>query len=102
MPVDLSTMEKTVEHGARVFDSIEPDLEKVHARVLKLVEVINAARGHGMMGALATGKLRGQAQAAAGKVAEAIRDVYQLHRDLTDIAIEHNVDIPTTRDGGGR
>lgn len=99
---DLDTMEKTVAHGARVFDGVEPALEKTHDRMLKMVEVIDAAHAHGMMGALAKGRLRGQAQAAAGKIAEAIEATYRLHRDLTDIAIAHNVDIPTTRDGGGR
>jgi hypothetical protein len=95
-------MEKAVEHGARIFDSVEPNLEKAHDRLLKIVAVIDAGHSLGMMGALAKGRLRGQAQAAAGKIAEAIEATYRLHRELTDIAIAHNVDIPTTRDGGGR
>lgn len=98
---NLSTKELAVEHGARIFDAVEPDIEKAHDRLLGMVDVIAAGRDLDMMGALATGRLKGQAMEAAGSLGVALRQIYQLHRDLTDIAIENEVDPPQPRDGGG-
>lgn len=102
MAADMDTPQAAVEHGARIFDSIEPDLETLHRRTLSLLKVIEAGHGFNLMGALEFGALKGAAMSAAGDIGNALEKVYGLHRRLTDIAIRHDIDIPTTRGGGDR
>lgn len=97
---DLSTIEMTVEEGARIFQSVEADLQKVHNRILKLLPVIEAARGFILYGKLEAGVCSGMTQDAAGDVGKALRTLFELHQRLTNHCIAGGVDLPTTADGG--
>lgn len=100
MAVQLDTMEGVVEHGARIFESIEKDLDKLYENVLKMQKVLDAAGSLAMMGGLEKGLLKGQMKEAAGHIGTATRIVFEAHRRCTDIAIKHEVDIPVVMDGG--
>jgi hypothetical protein len=97
---DLSTLELTVEEGARIFESVEGDLKKVHDRILKLLAVIEAARGFILFGKLEAGICSGMTQEASGDVGKALRTLFELHRRLTDHCITAGVDLPQAADGG--
>lgn len=88
--------------GAKLFDTVETNLDRAHQGILKLVKTIEDGRGALMVGALETGMLKGEARAIAGKVGEAYHAVYALHRKLTDIAIKNEADLPQPRGGGDR
>lgn len=100
MAVQLDTMEGVVEHGARIFESIEKDADKLHANILKMEKVLDAASSLLMMGGLEKGLLKGQMKEAAGHIGAASRIIFEAHRRCTDIAIRHEVDIPVAMDGG--
>lgn len=97
---DLSTLDLTVQEGARIFQSVEADLQKVHDRILKLMPVIEAARGFILFGKLEAGICSGMTQEAAGDVGKALRTLFELHRRLTDHCIAAGVDLPQADDGG--
>lgn len=100
MAVQLDTMEGIVEHGARIFESVEKDLDKLHENILKMQKVLDAAGSLLMIGGLEKGLLKGQMKEAAGHIGAATRIVFEAHRRCTDIAIKHGVDIPVAMDGG--
>lgn len=103
MAVQLDTMEGVVEHGARIFESVEKDLLAVHKKTLdKLIPLLEQANKLGMMGALETGRLTGMAMEAAGHVGTAYRIALEAHKICTDIAIKNEVDPPRPFGGGDR
>jgi hypothetical protein len=55
-----------------------------------------------MNGALAAGRIDGEICAIMGLIGEAKARLYALHREGTDMAIAHGVDLPVVFGGGGR
>lgn len=101
MPAE--TKEEAVANGARIFESVENKLEKAHAQMLQMLAVIEDGRRLGMIpSALLYGRLKGEVMAIAGIIGESYKRTMVHHRELTDIAITNNVDVPQTRDGGSR
>lgn len=100
MAVDLSTPEKCVTHGSRVFTKAEKQLDDLWETLGQLRPVFEAASNMGMMGELKTMHLKAAARAAQGKAAELLDAIALLHREATDIAIANGVDQVTGVDGG--
>jgi hypothetical protein len=96
----MAEMQEIVEDGARRFEAVEKKLDTAHRQLLALVKVFEDGNGAGMMGWLQTGRLVNELRSAAGDIGTALAKVYSVHAEGTKIAQEHNVDIPTTRDGG--
>lgn len=99
MAQEFDNVNDVVEAGARIFESVEADLIQVHGRIEKLVPVIAAGNRFALYGGLASGAYAGAALTAAGKVGEALKELYELHGKLTKHCQDAGVDIPD-RDGG--
>ena len=95
-------MQGIVDKGAQVFEGCELQAEKLHKRVSGLRKVFSDAHAAGMNGALAAGRIDGEICAIMGLIGEAKARLYALHREGTDMAIAHGVDLPVVFGGGGR
>lgn len=100
MAVDLSSPEKCVTQGSRVFTKVEKQLGELWDTLELLRPVFEAAGKLGMMGELKTMHLKAATRAAQGKSAELLDAIALLHREATDIAIANGVDQVTGVDGG--
>jgi len=100
MAVDLSTPEKCVTHGSRVFTKAEKQLEEAWTTLGQLHGVFEAAGDLGMMGKLQTERMKASARVAQGLAAQLSEKLFALHREATDIAIANGVDQVTGVDGG--
>lgn len=100
MAVDLSTKEKCVTHGSRVFTKAEKQLDELWETLAQLYDIFEAAGKLGMMGDLKTMHLKAAGRSAQGISAELKDKIALLHREATDIAIANGVDQVTGVDGG--
>lgn len=98
----MPEMQDIVFNGAKFAEAAEANMDKAHAAILKMVKVIDDAKAEYMVGALQAGVLRNRARSIAGDIASAAERFYELHKELTEIAKAHNVDIPQPRGGGNR
>lgn len=95
-------MQDIVNEGAQIFDGCEQMTDKLYKRVSTLRKVFEDAHAAGMNGSLAAGRIDGEICAIMGLLGEVKRRLYTLHREGTDMADAHGVDIPQPRGGGGR
>ncbi len=100
MATDLSTKEKCVTHGSRVFDKSEKQADDLWDTLGRLPEIFEAANKLDMMGALKTKQLKAKGKVIQGLVAELQQAIVDLHYEATDIAIANGVDQVTGVDGG--
>lgn len=99
---DLSTPKLIVEEGVRIMSVAEDRARKGAKTIAELVAVISAGKAQGWIGALEEGALKAKARSLAGAFADVERDLFILHRRLTDICMANNVDLPSVQGGGDR
>lgn len=95
-------MEAIVADGVAAFEAAEVKAQQAQKKALDLPPIFKAANEALMMGKLQTARMIADAKAAAGLMAQGEAILYRLHREATDIALAHGVDIVTTEGGGPR
>lgn len=100
-PVKKDPKVIVVERGVDAFEKAEAALDRAFAAVRRLSKVLEEGNAAGMVGALATMKMTAGIEVMAGAVMGVKAEVVGLHEKCTAIAIEHGVDVPMPRSGGG-
>lgn len=90
-----------VNRGVDVFERAEATLDKAFVAIGRLDKILRDGNAAGMVGSLATMEMTAEVASMAGAVMDIKRRIARLHRDCTAIAIEHGVDVPVPRSGGG-
>ena len=98
---NTDALKELVQKGAAACAEAEEYLERAREKILALQSFPAEGRTLGMIGYLESQALKSQILAMAGMVADTESKLYTMHRRATDIAQEHGVDLPATRDGGG-
>lgn len=83
-----------VRKGADRFLKAEQALEKAFVAIGRLDEVVREGYTLDMLGGLQTMRMSADVHAAAGGVMAVQSAVLRLHRECTDAAIAHGVDVP--------
>lgn len=94
--------EEIVENGARCFEALEKRIEKAQKAAMELHPLTCECCDNHLIGALQYGKWEAQVEEIFGLLAKAKRMTYEFHREATDMAESHNIDLPQLRSGGGR
>lgn len=97
----MATMEEFVERAAALFAEAEDKASAAYNATLELPHLMTEGRELGMAGYLESSHMKNQLRTAAGKIADGLAIIFEVHRHGTEIAQRIGVDLPQPRDGGG-
>lgn len=102
-PMDKEAMKALVEKGVPLCADVEAKLDAVREAILSVQDIPEEAFRLGMIGYLQSQQLKSAVHAMAGDVADVRSRFFAFHREATDVAVKHDVDVPppATRDSGG-
>ena len=94
----MADIQTLVARGAEIFDEIERDLFKHEKLADELDAILRQSHSLGHVGYLKSNVFAARAKEIT---VTSRRQMFELHQDVTDKAIEENVDLPQPRSGGG-